>query len=152
MPESAGDGSHCRDEFPLAVDEGKHPSRSQRRQLTLLLVDRDSSVAKRLSSAFPQLGVEQAASIAEALPLIRGRLPLDLALIDFELLDGCAFPLLRALAQHRPAVPRVLMSNTTDVRRLRGSDLAHLFLVKPFQLSVVERILRARVAHDWLEH
>ncbi len=110
-----------------------------------LVVDSDPQARWDIARLLGAYRVESAASIYEAVPLIRCPRTLHLAFVEFELVDGCGFALLRELDQFQPHAARVLVSGLKPIRRFIATIPAHVLVSKPLDATEIGIIARARL-------
>jgi cobalt-zinc-cadmium efflux system membrane fusion protein len=123
---------------------------SGRQRLTVLVVDDDEVLLTVLTRVLTRAGYEvlRAASVAEA-----QQQPLDavqVGLVDLSLPDGNGVDLARALHQHHPGLPLILM--TAYPNRVREqSEAASEFrqiLTKPVDLEQLRHIIAAALTEE----
>ena len=117
----------------------------------VLVVDDEPSVALVLRDALADLGYEVRIAVSgrEALASAGDFQPATV-LLDLKLPDLPGESVIDALRREAPAVPIVVVSGNSDAERARAllQIGAFDYLAKPFQLSVLERVVAAAI----LEH
>ena len=117
----------------------------------VLVVDDEPAVALVLRDALADLGYEVLIAVSgrEALATVMDFQP-AVVLLDLKLPDLPGESVIDALRREAPAIPIVVVSGNSDAERARGllQIGAFDYLAKPFQLSVLERVVAAAV----LEH
>jgi two-component system, NarL family, invasion response regulator UvrY len=108
----------------------------------VLVVDDDVDVRESVSELLArEHEVVQAASVPEALELVRDRSP-DVVVVDYELPPHHGDELLAAIADSHPRIGRFMLTGTPG-RALRGSRaLAHRVLTKGGDLAELSRAIR----------
>ncbi|UJR82373.1 sigma-54-dependent transcriptional regulator [Sandaracinus amylolyticus] len=117
----------------------------------VLVVDDDPSSCEMLDEALSHAGFEVIWRISaeDALPIVREHHALDVVLTDLRMSGASGLDLCRAILEHDPALPVVVItafgSIRTAVDAIRSG--AYDFITKPFDLTVVALALDRAIAH-----
>jgi putative two-component system response regulator len=110
----------------------------------LLVVDDDPAVRKLLALALSDLGygVEQAAGVSEARDRLRAR-GYAMVLSDYEMPRASGLDLLAYVSEVHPEIPFIMLTGHAETQLACASIGAGAvdFLVKPFQMQQLERVI-----------
>lgn len=113
---------------------------------TLLLVEDDFPTRWTAAEFLRAAGftVIEAIDVDEALTVLLAGKPIDAVFSDLHLPGDRGGDFLSAwLEKHRPYVPMLLTSGTTDGAALVGHNPLRRFVIKPYDLPEVARLLRS---------
>jgi CheY-like chemotaxis protein len=115
------------------------------RQRCAVLVYEDVEVERLLTANLaPELDVQRASSVQEALTLFDGLARVDLAFLELQLCDGAGDELLEPLARWPEAIRVLLGAPPMESKKpLRNRHLAHIVLSKPPPLRIVSALKAA---------
>lgn len=113
--------------------------------IKMLIVDDDAALASILALHFEDRGftVTEMSSCRAARALL-GTRKFKIALLDYQLHDGCGLDLAQALRQAEPSVRIIVMSGSDDPtlrERLFAEGLEH-FLSKPLRAQELDSVVR----------
>jgi two-component system nitrogen regulation response regulator GlnG len=141
----------------LGADAGARPPRADARSAEslsavppiVLVVEDDPHVQDVLAAMAGELGYEarRAATAAEALVSVDAERP-AVVLLDMMLPDATGTTTLESLRLRRPDLPVIMVTANTDEAVARGCLRRGAFdyVMKPFSMEHVERVLQAAIA------
>ncbi len=110
-----------------------------------LIVDSDARGRSDIARGLTAYRVETATSVQTALPVIRASSKLHLAFVEFDLVDGCGFSLMRELLHFQDAAVRILLSTRAVIESVHEIFHAHAFVHKPFATADIVSIAAQRL-------